>query len=126
MVPLCRRVIRGKISDLPHRGGTLSQVCGYGAVQMDPQFPRKQDRHLDSEIDPVMCIAFVLFVFVIVPFTLLSPFHYPQTSALDKFLSVNAQYASRSDATRFSDYRVIDRSVAATSEAQATTGSVTR
>jgi hypothetical protein len=104
----------------------LCQVSGYVAVQMDPRFPRKQDRRLDSEIDPVMCIAFVLFVFLIVPFTLLSPFHYPRTSELDKFLSVNSQYAPRSDVTRFSEYRLIDRSVAAASNAQGTTGSVTR
>jgi hypothetical protein len=94
---------------------------------MDPRLPQKPDQHLDSEIDPAMCIAFVLFVFLIVPFTLLSPFNYPQTSTLDKFLSVNAQYAPRSgETTRFSDYRAIDRSVAAASNAQITTGSVTR
>jgi hypothetical protein len=93
---------------------------------MDPRFPRRQDRRLESEIDPVTCIAFVLFVFLIVPFTLLSPFHYPRTSELDKLLSVNTQYASRSSDTRFSEYRMIDRSVAAAGDAQATTGSVTR
>lgn len=104
----------------------LGRLCGYVAVQMDPRLPRKQDQNLNSEIDPAMCIAFVLFVFLIVPFTLLSPFHYPQTSTLDKFLSVNAQYAPRSgETTRFSDYRAIDRSVAAASAAQVT-GSVTR
>jgi hypothetical protein len=92
---------------------------------MDPQFPRKQDQHLNSEIDPVMCVAFVLFVFLIVPFTLLSPFQYPQTSALDKLLSVNTQYASRSSETRLSGYRVIDLSATATADTQAT-GSVTR
>lgn len=102
-------------------------LCGYVAVQMDPRLPRKQDQDLNSEIDPAMCIAFVLFVFLIVPFTLLSPFNYPQTSTLDKFLAVNAQYAPRSgETTRFSDYRAIDRSVAAASNAQVATGSVTR
>jgi hypothetical protein len=116
---------RRKISVLPHRGGTLGRLCGYVAVQMDPRLPRKQDQDLNSEIDPAMCFAFVLFVFLIVPFTLLSPFNYPQTSTLDKFLSVNAQYAPRSVETKFSDYRAIDRSVAAL-DPQATTGTVTR
>jgi hypothetical protein len=111
---------------LPHRGGTLVGLCGYVAVQLDPRLPRKQDQNLNSEVDPFMCVAFVLFVFLIVPFTLLSPFQYPQTSALDKLLSVNAQYTSRAGETTFSQYRAIDRSVAAAGDPQAATGSVTR
>ena len=93
---------------------------------MDPRIHRKQDRDLEPEIDPVTCVAFVLFVFVIVPFTLLSPFHYPQTSALDKLMSVNTQYASQSSEAKLSGYRVIDLSVAATNDARAATGSVAR
>jgi hypothetical protein len=103
-----------------------ARLCGYVAVQMDPKIPHRHDRHLEPEIDPVMCILFVVFVFLIVPFTLLSPFRYPQTSVLDKLLSVNQQYESRGVDTRLSGYRVIDLSVASSGDSQATTGSLAR
>ena len=72
-----------------------------------------------------MCIVFVVFVFLIVPFTLLSPFRYPQTSVLDKLLSVNTQDAPRPGDIRLSGFRVIDLSIAATADGE-TTGSISR
>jgi hypothetical protein len=103
----------------------VQRLCGYVAVPTDPQIRIKTDPQLDREVDPVMCIAFVVFVFLIVPFTLLSPFLYPQTSVLDKLLSVNVQSAPRPADIRLSGFRVIDLSVAASADNE-TTGSISR
>jgi hypothetical protein len=70
---------------LPQRG-TGASSRRYLRVERNPE---ERDSVLDSEIDAVTCTAFVLAVFVIVPFTMLSPFRYPQPSQLDQLLSVN-------------------------------------
>jgi hypothetical protein len=81
---------------------------------------------LDYEIDPVMCILFVVIVFLLVPFTLLSPFRYPQPSVLDKFLAVNStEYAPRPTEAKLSGKPILDLSLAATAD-QSPTGSVRR
>jgi hypothetical protein len=76
---------------------------------------------LDSEIEPITCVLFVLIVFLIVPFTMLSPFRYPEPSALDKVLAINvgsgAQSAYRTTGeTRLGGVRVIDLSAVAAAE----------
>ena len=93
---------------------------------MNPEKPLNHDRDLDSEIDPIACVVFLLIVFLIVPFTLLSPFNYPRTSTLDKFLSVNSgQYAVRAAEAKLSGKPVLDLSMAAADETRIT-GTVTR
>jgi hypothetical protein len=54
-----------------------------------------QDRHQDDtlrdgEIEPITITVFILIVFLIVPFTMLSPFRYPQPSALDEALKARS------------------------------------
>jgi hypothetical protein len=98
----------------------------YRGVQKNPEKLREDDRYLESEIDPVACVVFLLIVFLIVPFTLLSPFSYPQTSTLDKFLSVNSgQYVARGSEAKLSGKPVLDLSMAAADET-GITGTLTR
>jgi hypothetical protein len=93
---------------------------------MKPEKPLGEHRDLESEIDPIACVVFLLIVFLIVPFTLLSPFSYPRTSTLDKFLSVNSgQYAARTVEAKLSGKPVLDLSMAVADETRIT-GSVTR
>ncbi|HEY7457593.1 MAG TPA: hypothetical protein VH765_02470 [Xanthobacteraceae bacterium] len=94
---------------------------------MEPKNRREQRDLLDSEIDPITCIAFVLIVFLIIPFTLLSPFRYPQPSTLDKMLSVNGgDHAQRPPEARLYGQPVLDLSVAAVEGERSATRSVTR
>jgi hypothetical protein len=98
----------------------------YVGVQMELEKLREQQEDLEAEIDPITCVVFVLIVFLIVPFTLLSPFRYPQPSALDKLLAVSGeQFPARGAPGKLSGQPVLDLSVAAT-EPAATTASVTR
>jgi hypothetical protein len=76
---------------LPQRGGTSGASSGYGGMRDEPKKPQDAPK---GEIDPITCIVFVLIVFLIVPFTMLSPFRYPAPSALDKLLAVNVQHPS--------------------------------
>jgi hypothetical protein len=94
---------------------------------MSPEKPFDDDRHLDSEIDPIAFVLFLLIVFLIVPFTLLSPFNYPRTSTLDKLLSVNSgQYTVRAAEAKLAGQPVLDVSMAATADDTGITGTVTR
>lgn len=55
------------------------------------QNAQKDQRFRDAEIDPATCVLFILIVFLIIPFTLLSPFRYPQPSALDRAILLRGE-----------------------------------
>jgi hypothetical protein len=92
----------------------------YAGMQNDPRNP---ERVVDSEIEPITFVLFVLIIFLIVPFTMLSPFRYPQPSALDALLSVNggpAIQVRQVDARRFTGRtREIDLALSSTDTATA-------
>jgi hypothetical protein len=102
---------------------------GYDGVQQEPD---KRPGMLDGEIEPIICVIFLLFVFLLVPFTVLSPFRYPERSALDKIMAVNAgdsvnsAYRLRANDARMSGVRVIDLSAVAAEQPAAKPVSVTR
>ncbi|MEX2127469.1 MAG: hypothetical protein WD871_04420 [Xanthobacteraceae bacterium] len=94
------------------------------------QEPEKRNGSLDAEIDSITCIIFVLIIFLIVPFTMLSPFRYPQPSTLDQLLSVNngpvAQLQGpRVDGRQFAGrFREIDLAIASAADASSQDSSV--
>jgi hypothetical protein len=97
------------------------------------QDPYERDGVFASEIDPAACAVFVIALFVIVPFTLLSPFRYPQPSELDRLLAVNGGPVSQARAVtnprQFAGrFRAIDLAIASSADSMSPepTGTVRR